>query len=82
MFYLVETNQTVGTFHIIIWKTLCVRHLTSLIKEVRYIPAQLLACLTTQVLDVLTFLNEHGIVHRNMRPPNILLTGRGIAKNR
>ena len=56
------------------------RTLDAIIKESSPLPCAVAVVIASQVLEAVEHAHSHGILHRDIKPPNIMLTGSGQVK--
>ena len=69
-----------GARHYIVMELVSGRNLKEIIVERGPLPPAQILTIMTQVLDGLAYAHDHGLVHRDIKPQNILVTKDGLAK--
>eukprot|EP00760_Papus_ankaliazontas_P000013 PhM_4_TR10009/c1_g1_i3/m.90310 len=75
-----HSTAVVGTFVVIIMEYVAGGSLMDIVKSFKTLPVPSVQRYTTDVLSGLAFLHANGIIHRDVKPHNVLLAVDGTAK--
>ncbi len=69
-----------GDLHYIVFEYINGKTLKEYIKENGVLSPKAAVNFAVQILDALTLAHERGIIHRDVKPQNVMITGSGVAK--